>query len=280
MATVTYETNAVPNFTGIGWMELEAFIRSIRAIAWKEGKLQDPLWMANYASLHFSGKALRWHAELPEDTQESWRKLEIAMVARWPPPDDYEDDARVPIAAAASPGNVFSAVFGSRLALVVVKLLLNESDKWFFLGKPGSGPCHVTTDINKAVCARRSPRPRPYDVELVDVKDGRGYGWLAIHWTTKSPKLDSSSADWARISVVDTASWRSSYNFDAPFETAVWRGVSEGELNPTLINGHDLTQLSIFVHSERFIFVSPTEGSYHNRYPDGTKARLILQDIP
>lgn len=182
MATVTYEPNAgaltldprensdpvtegfriVSTFAGNGWTELEAFIRSIRAIAWNEGKLQDPLWMANYASLHFSGKALRWHAELPEDIQESWRKLEVAMVARWPPPDDSEDDVRsvfpcrirpnfrrelkadyiivrAPIAAAASPGNVFSAVFGSRPALVVVKLLLKESDKWFFLGKPESG---------------------------------------------------------------------------------------------------------------------------------------------
>ncbi|KAG8940775.1 hypothetical protein FRC04_005044 [Tulasnella sp. 424] len=228
MATVTYEPNAgaltldpkensdpvtegfwiVSTFTGNGWTELEAFIRGIRAIAWNEGKLQDPLWMANYASLHFSGKALRWHAELPEDTQESWRKLEVAMVARWPPPDDSEDDVRelkadyiivrAPIAAAASPGNVFSAVFGSRPALVVVKLLLNESDKWFFLGKPesGQGPCHVTTNINEAVRVRRSPRSRPYDVELVDAKDGRGYGWLAIHWTKKFPKLDSSSAEY------------------------------------------------------------------------------------
>lgn len=64
----------------------------MRGLGWKEGKLQDPVWMALRASLHFSGNALRWHAELPQDIREDWSKLEVAMIARWPPPTDADGD--------------------------------------------------------------------------------------------------------------------------------------------------------------------------------------------
>ncbi|KAG8967183.1 hypothetical protein FRC05_002258 [Tulasnella sp. 425] len=45
-----------------------------------------------------SGKALRWHASLDDDVQESWKRLMKAILARYPPADE---DAIVPSASAA-----------------------------------------------------------------------------------------------------------------------------------------------------------------------------------
>ncbi|KAG8944438.1 hypothetical protein FRC04_001812 [Tulasnella sp. 424] len=72
-------------FKGNSGAECEDFIQNIRETAWKEGKLQDGLWMANFASLHFSGKALKWHSALPLDVRQDWFKQEMALLEYWPP---------------------------------------------------------------------------------------------------------------------------------------------------------------------------------------------------
>lgn len=82
---------AVEEFKGIGWEECNHFIRAIRAVAWKEGKLRDLAWTADFASLHFSHKALKWHCRLPQDVRENWAKLQVALLDRWSPPDDDDE---------------------------------------------------------------------------------------------------------------------------------------------------------------------------------------------
>ncbi|KAG8920564.1 hypothetical protein FRC01_000699, partial [Tulasnella sp. 417] len=66
----------------------------------------DGEWMANFASLHFSGRALKWHSDLPLDVRQDWFKLEKALLERWSPPEDEGDNqpenAIVPTPAAAS----------------------------------------------------------------------------------------------------------------------------------------------------------------------------------
>ncbi|KAG9023430.1 hypothetical protein FS837_005815, partial [Tulasnella sp. UAMH 9824] len=73
----------VQPFEGKNWAECNAFIRSIRAVAWKEGKLRDKAWMADLASVCFSNEALKWHARLPAEVQEDWAKLEAALLDHW-----------------------------------------------------------------------------------------------------------------------------------------------------------------------------------------------------
>ncbi|KAG8961364.1 hypothetical protein FRC05_006232, partial [Tulasnella sp. 425] len=82
---------------GTSGAECEDFIQSIRETAWKEGKLQDALWMANFAFLHFSGHALKWHSDLSPDVKQDWDKLEKALLERWPPPADESDSEKAQV---------------------------------------------------------------------------------------------------------------------------------------------------------------------------------------
>lgn len=68
------------------------FIRHVRATAWKEEKVEDDRWIANYASLRFSGKALKWHSHLAPDVRRDWSKLEMALLDQWPPLDIAESE--------------------------------------------------------------------------------------------------------------------------------------------------------------------------------------------
>ncbi|KAG8913421.1 hypothetical protein FRC01_004553 [Tulasnella sp. 417] len=76
-------TENVQEFKGESWTACSTFIRSIRAAAWKEGKLRDMAWMAELASVYMADKALVWHSRLPDDVQEDWSKLQAAMIDHW-----------------------------------------------------------------------------------------------------------------------------------------------------------------------------------------------------
>ncbi|KAG9007695.1 hypothetical protein FRB90_009267, partial [Tulasnella sp. 427] len=75
------------SFRGNSWEECSDFIQSIRAAAWKEGKLGDPTWMADLASIHFELDALAWYSHLESDVQADWSKLQVALVDHWSAPD-------------------------------------------------------------------------------------------------------------------------------------------------------------------------------------------------
>ncbi|KAG9007694.1 hypothetical protein FRB90_009266 [Tulasnella sp. 427] len=81
----------VPKFRGNDFAECEAFIPAIRKVGFKTDRLRNAGWMADFASLHFVGGALKWHSQLPKDVQEDWNKLVQALLNRWPP---HEDDDR------------------------------------------------------------------------------------------------------------------------------------------------------------------------------------------
>lgn len=73
------DTFVVEPFKGKNGEECNSFIRAIRAAAWKQGKLRDAAWMADFASLQFSHQALSWHSRLTEDVRQDWTKLEVAI---------------------------------------------------------------------------------------------------------------------------------------------------------------------------------------------------------
>ncbi|KAG8896618.1 hypothetical protein FRB99_008797, partial [Tulasnella sp. 403] len=73
------------SFGGNSGKECEDFIQNVRRYAFSQGKLKDKEWVALFASTCFSGKALRWHAELDDVTKESWDLLEAALLEEWCP---------------------------------------------------------------------------------------------------------------------------------------------------------------------------------------------------
>ncbi|KAG8894558.1 hypothetical protein FRC00_008764, partial [Tulasnella sp. 408] len=160
-------------FKGTGWEDCDAFIRNIRAAAWKESKLNDDLWVANYASLHLAGKALRWHSRLPPDVRRDWSKLEVALLDQWPSPDEIgsENSTQVPIVPtpAAAPNNSNSnanANMNQSPRRGVVKIISLKSNAIFYLGQPKStGICSITKKIGDALHVSVDPNKNPHNLE-------------------------------------------------------------------------------------------------------------------
>ncbi|KAG8965293.1 hypothetical protein FRC05_003298 [Tulasnella sp. 425] len=176
----------VNEFKGRSGAECESFIKSIRKAAWKEGKVRDALWMADFASLHFSGKALKWHSDLSPDVRQDWFKQEKALLERWPPPADDSDKeeaeaAIVPTPAAASLPSQ-STDEGKLSDIGVVQFVpISGGEESMYIAEPDDGgECRLTTEVEKALRLRwdRSVDSGSRVLEWV----GSGSKWLAIHW--------------------------------------------------------------------------------------------------
>ncbi|KAG8944437.1 hypothetical protein FRC04_001811 [Tulasnella sp. 424] len=174
----------VNDFRGRSGAECESFIKSLRIAAWKEGKLEDARWMANFASLHYSGKALKWHSALPLDIRQDWFKQEMALLERWPPPADESDDEQaessiVPTPAAAS---LLSAPAGKASEIGVLQFvsISGNENPAYIAGPDAEGRCTLTTEVGEALRLRwdRSVNSGSRILEWVD----SGSKWLAIHW--------------------------------------------------------------------------------------------------
>ncbi|KAG8893466.1 hypothetical protein FRB99_001925, partial [Tulasnella sp. 403] len=72
--------------------ECEYFVHKLRQTAFAHGKLDDNLWMAQFASTCLLGKALRWYVGLDSNTKNDWETLEAAMLEKWPLDSDDDDD--------------------------------------------------------------------------------------------------------------------------------------------------------------------------------------------
>ncbi|KAG9033338.1 hypothetical protein FS837_002489 [Tulasnella sp. UAMH 9824] len=71
-------------FKGESESECQEFVSQIRQRAFAEGKENDSEWMVRLAFPCFLGKALKWHASLPIDVQNSWKCLERAILLDFP----------------------------------------------------------------------------------------------------------------------------------------------------------------------------------------------------
>lgn len=71
-------------FYGQDGTECERFIRLVRRKGFQEGKLEDPGWMARYASTCFDGDALRWFVQLDREIQMDWELLSRELVKQYP----------------------------------------------------------------------------------------------------------------------------------------------------------------------------------------------------
>ncbi|KAG8896879.1 hypothetical protein FRC00_005137, partial [Tulasnella sp. 408] len=63
-----------------------------------EGKLRDPAWMADFASLHLLDHAFTWYFRLSPEVQQDWPQLQAALFEKWIPPG-CDEPRGVPTAA-------------------------------------------------------------------------------------------------------------------------------------------------------------------------------------
>ncbi|KAG8963921.1 hypothetical protein FRC00_004488 [Tulasnella sp. 408] len=73
----------VPYFTGRSAEEAEDFIQAVNRHAYAAGKQRDNAWIAEFAAPLFSRRALRWHEELDEGTQNDWKLLKQAILTEF-----------------------------------------------------------------------------------------------------------------------------------------------------------------------------------------------------
>lgn len=71
-------------FTGNDGEECEHFINAVRRQARIHEKLRDDEWITDLVSSSVVGDALRWHAELSPEVSGNWRKLQQALLDRYP----------------------------------------------------------------------------------------------------------------------------------------------------------------------------------------------------
>ncbi|KAG9027345.1 hypothetical protein FS837_004305 [Tulasnella sp. UAMH 9824] len=71
-------------FCGGSGEEAEQFIRAVRDKAIDEGKRNGNEWIVAYAESCLAGEALRWYTYLDSDTQGNWKKLQQALLLRYP----------------------------------------------------------------------------------------------------------------------------------------------------------------------------------------------------
>ncbi|KAG8982228.1 hypothetical protein FRB90_006939, partial [Tulasnella sp. 427] len=116
--------------------------------------------MANFASLHFSGRAFKWHSTLPQNVRQDWAKLEQALIDRWPPPDSDSDEeerqAQVVPTPAAAPAQPMGRAGSSELGML--EFVFSDDGpvrSQYIREDPGdNGACGLTTDISKAMKVR------------------------------------------------------------------------------------------------------------------------------
>lgn len=285
-------TPNVELFLGTGWEECDTFVRNIRAAAWKEDKLDDDRWIANYASLHLAGKALRWHSRLPPDVRRDWSKLEVALLDQWPSPDNTDDEnsIQVPIvptpAAAPANSNSNSNTMSRASHRGVVKIISLKSNAIFYLGQPDSdGVCTLTREIGDALPVSVDPNANPHNLEMLPNhgKPRHRYSWVGIHWYTPAPLIRSGSASWARIALVDSITMKSSWS-EKSHEALIttWDISVGGDIRAAWFQGDQKTLLDAFVDEESSnITIAADFGGYTTTYPTDSesRARLVLQPL-
>ncbi|KAG8874498.1 hypothetical protein FRB97_005865 [Tulasnella sp. 331] len=92
-------------FAGVYGEDISFFLQNIQQEAFKQGRQREDAWIADYALTMLRGRALIWYYSLDEESQSSWRKLRVALIARFSPPDDLQPPpgpSQAPTPAASS----------------------------------------------------------------------------------------------------------------------------------------------------------------------------------
>ncbi|KIO20034.1 hypothetical protein M407DRAFT_30294 [Tulasnella calospora MUT 4182] len=270
-------TQDIESFTGSGWKECSAFIQRVRAVAWKEGKLRDPDWMADFASLYFSDDALAWYCLLSPDIQENWPKLQAALVKQWSPSggDVRSEPPNVPIAAAAAPSGIVNDKIDYLDRGILKASVTGKQEALFVYIHPTSKVCNLTNSPENALRFRFNSQSNS---QLLECADGPPFSWLATHWFQKTPNLDRDSLHYARLTAVNCDSLKSPAALSGPFQLVTFRITGSGEVRFFWRDGTIETPLATFTSGTSLTLVLGGE-AFGKEYTGENPVTLLMQKV-
>ncbi|KIO27893.1 hypothetical protein M407DRAFT_22811 [Tulasnella calospora MUT 4182] len=266
----------VQAFKGDSWEACSAFIRSIRAAAWKEGKLRDVVWMADLASVYLSDKALVWHSRLPEDVQEDWSKLQAAMIDRWSLVGDEvkEGSPDSPTTPRVVPLEKKDITVPMTPLRGILKVVVEGSGAVYYVETPiNKDTIVLTDDVRRAFNVRGQTAP---ELPFLEWSDGPRYSWLGVHWNEASPNIGYGSASHAHLSVFNFEKGTSSRNSPNPFQMVTCTVSSSGEVALTWKKGETQIALAVCVVSPNIFIVADSEAFIKSNTQAKT-VKLVIQ---
>ncbi|KIO16975.1 hypothetical protein M407DRAFT_179533 [Tulasnella calospora MUT 4182] len=271
-------TQDIECFTGSDWKECSAFIQRVRAVAWKEGKLRDPDWVADFASLYFSDDALAWYCRLSPDVQENWPKLQAALVERWSPSggDDHSEPPNVPVAAAAAApsGNVNDKI--NYLERGILKASVTGKQEVLYVHiDPGKKLCTLTNSSETALRFRFNSQSNS---QLLECADRQPFSWLATHWNHKTPNLGRDSLHYARLTEVDCDSLKSPAALTGPLQLATCKIAGSGKVTFLWRDGTIEIPLVAFYSGNNLSLV-PDGEAFGKRYWGEKPVTFLIQKV-
>lgn len=270
----------VGKFKGKTGEECENFIHNIRDVAWTEGKLQDGPWMADFASLHYYGKALEWHSDLPLDVRQDWFKQERALLERWPPPADSDAETTIIPIPAAAPNK--AAQLDKSIATVVLAFIPKNQTETLYVGNVDSdGDCRLSKDLTLALRFRwdREANPRS---RILECWSDSVFRLLSVYWVSGEPSICTGSSSWARFTVLDPATLllgasirgrkRESFRID------VWDISPQGQVTPARSNSDGTTTpLNVFSRNNIGLFIAADRHVYQRSNPTEHHGHLMFK---
>lgn len=265
-------THNIQEFKGDSWEACCAFIRSVRAAAWKEGKLRDVEWMADLASVFLADKALVWHSRLPTDVQEDWSKLQAAMIDRWSLIGDKVKEE--PSQTSAAPHAELSEKTSTAPLCGILKIVAEGSGAVYYVETPlNKDTCVLTDDMRRAFKVRgQAASESPF----LEWTDGPKYSWLGVHWDDNSPSIGYGSASFAYLSVFNFEKGTSSRNDTNPFQISTCSISPSGEVSLTWKKGETQIPLAICVAFPNLYIVADSE-AYSKSNTQAKAAKLVIQ---
>lgn len=271
-------TQNIESFKGEGWSECSAFIQTVRAAAWKEGKLRDPSWMADFASIYFLDEALAWYCHLPQDVQESWPKLQAALVDRWSlSGDQCQPKTQNEPAAAAAPspkGNEKKDYLERGILKAVVT---GDNQPYYVHIKPGAKTCTLTEDAENALRFRFDSHA---SIKVLECIDRDPYSWLAIHWDQSDPNVGRGSVHWSQLTIVDSETLKSPAGNSGPLQFLTCRVSSSGEATCLWRNGNTETAMTLLSKGKGAgLYSVPDPEAYQMKYTSEKRLALFIQKV-
>ncbi|KAG9022977.1 hypothetical protein FS837_006061 [Tulasnella sp. UAMH 9824] len=265
-------TNDIQPFKGGSWKECGVFLQRVRAAAWKEGKLRDQVWMADFVSLHLSDRALVWYFRLSPEVRRDWPQLEAALVDKWMPPgcDDLAEPLGVPTAA-DSPYEQLE--HPERVILKVVEVGKQEAR---YVTRAGDNrDFGLSSDAGQALRFRFDPQ---LDPKLFECVDRQPYSLFGVHWEQKTPSFSRGSTSYAELTAVNCATLKSPVTRGGPFQIATFKIAKSGEVTPLWRDGTTETSLKAFTNSSNDVLLVPDADAFQKSY-GCIPATLFIQKV-
>ncbi|KIO22325.1 hypothetical protein M407DRAFT_119055 [Tulasnella calospora MUT 4182] len=209
-------------FEGKGGLEAEAFVRAIRQKAFREGRQDADRWIAQFAATCFIGDALRWHASLDDDVQNSWKALQRAMFTQYPAPKRRNIRRESLPAPIPRKGRI--------------RVQLDDTGTIAFVSRTVGrhGQYFTTNNSSNALQVECDPSDGSKRIKLLNPTTE--HDWLGISWDETPTNWGLGSPCWAVVVGVNRSNRKSmlstSSRCEGPTKAVTWDIASDGGLVP------------------------------------------------